>query len=64
MGWEELEVEVVRDAKNQMVAVCYIENVDPVGVHTGDSYCTAPTLTISEELQQRLKEQAFRIVES
>ena len=46
LNWEELEVEVVRDAKNQMIAVCFIENIDAVGVHTGDSYCAAPFLTI------------------
>jgi carbamoyl-phosphate synthase large subunit len=49
LGWEELELEVVRDAKNQMITVCFIENVDAMGVHTGDSYCTAPMLTISPE---------------
>ncbi|MEE4313159.1 MAG: ATP-grasp domain-containing protein, partial [Desulfofustis sp.] len=47
LGWEELELEVVRDAKNQMITVCFIENVDAMGVHTGDSFCTAPMLTIS-----------------
>ena len=64
LGWEELEVEVVRDAKNQMIAICFIENIDPVGVHTGDSFCAAPFLTISTDLENRLKEQAFKIVES
>ncbi len=64
LGWEELELEVVRDAKNQMITVCFIENVDPMGVHTGDSFCTAPMLTISEELQQRLQKYAYAIVES
>jgi carbamoyl-phosphate synthase large subunit len=64
LGWEELEVEVVRDAKNQMIAICFIENIDPVGVHTGDSFCAAPFLTISKDLENRLKEQAFKIVES
>ncbi|MCF8360821.1 MAG: carbamoyl-phosphate synthase large subunit [Prolixibacteraceae bacterium] len=64
LGWEELELEVVRDAKNQMITVCFIENVDPMGVHTGDSYCTAPMLTISEELQQRLQKHAYDIVEA
>ena len=54
LGWEELELEVVRDSKNQMITVCFIENVDAMGVHTGDSFCTAPMLTISEELQNRL----------
>ncbi len=64
LGWEELEVEVVRDSKNQMIAICFIENIDAVGVHTGDSFCSAPFLTISKELEEKLKEQAFRIVES
>jgi carbamoyl-phosphate synthase large subunit len=64
LGWEELELEVVRDAKNQMITVCFIENVDAMGVHTGDSYCTAPMLTISEELQERLQEYSYRIVEA
>ena len=63
-GWEELEVEVVRDAKNQKVTVCFIENVDAMGVHTGDSFCTAPFLTVSQELQERLQEYAHRIVEA
>ena len=64
LGWEELEVEVVRDSKNQMVAICFIENIDAVGVHTGDSFCSAPFLTIQPELEERLKEMAFKIVES
>ena len=64
LGWEELELEVVRDNKGQMITVCFIENVDPVGVHTGDSFCTAPMLTISEELQQRMQKDAYSIVES
>ena len=63
LGWEELEVEVVRDSKNNMIAVCFIENIDPLGVHTGDSFCSAPMLTISEETQKELKRQAFKIVE-
>lgn len=62
-GWEELEVEVVRDAKGQMIAVCFIENIDPMGVHTGDSFCAAPMLTISQETQDRIKKYAFQIVE-
>jgi len=64
LGWEELELEVVRDAKNQMITVCFIENVDAMGVHTGDSYCTAPMLTIDSELQQRLQEYSYDIVEA
>jgi len=64
LGWEELELEVVRDAKNQMITVCFIENVDAMGVHTGDSYCTAPMLTIDPTLQQRLQQYSYSIVEA
>ena len=63
-GWEELELEVVRDAKNQMITVCFIENVDAMGVHTGDSYCVAPMLTIDPALQKRLQKHSYDIVES
>jgi carbamoyl-phosphate synthase large subunit len=62
-GWEELELEIIRDAKNQMITVCFIENVDAMGVHTGDSFCTAPMLTISESLQKRLQEYSYEVVE-
>ena len=64
LGWEELELEVVRDAKNQKITVCFIENVDAVGVHTGDSFCTAPMLTITKELQDRLQVDAYKIVDA
>jgi carbamoyl-phosphate synthase large subunit len=64
LGWEELELEVVRDSKNQMITVCFIENVDAMGVHTGDSYCTAPMLTIDPELQKRLQKYSYAIVEA
>jgi carbamoyl-phosphate synthase large subunit len=64
LGWEELELEVVRDAKNQMITVCFIENVDAMGVHTGDSFCTAPMLTIDPELQNRLQKYSYDIVEA
>ena len=64
LGWEELELEVVRDAKNQMITVCFIENVDAMGVHTGDSYCTAPMLTIDPQLQERLQKYSYDIVEA
>jgi len=62
-GWEELELEVIRDHKNQKITVCFIENVDAMGVHTGDSFCTAPMLTIDPALQQRLQEYSYRVVE-
>lgn len=64
LGWEELELEVVRDAKNQKITVCFIENIDAMGVHTGDSFCAAPMLTISAELQQRLQKYAYAVVEA
>ena len=64
LGWEELELEVVRDAKGQKITVCFIENVDPMGVHTGDSYCTAPMLTIDPELQKRLQKYSYDIVDA
>ena len=63
LGWEELEVEVVRDSEGNMISVCFIENIDPLGVHTGDSFCSAPMITISKDCQARLKEQAFKIVD-
>ena len=64
LGWEELELEVVRDCECNMITVCFIENIDPLGVHTGDSFCSAPMLTISEDVQKRLQEQAYKIVDS
>ena len=64
LGWEELELEVVRDAKDQILTVCFIENIDPMGVHTGDSFCTAPMLTIRPELQERLQKMAYAVVRS
>jgi carbamoyl-phosphate synthase large subunit len=64
IGWEELELEVVRDADNRMITVCFIENIDPMGVHTGDSFCCAPMLTISPEVQKRLQDYSYRIVEA
>ncbi|MBA3018837.1 MAG: carbamoyl-phosphate synthase large subunit [Desulfobacteraceae bacterium] len=64
LGWEELELEVVRDSKNKMITVCFIENVDAMGIHTGDSFCTAPMMTIDTELQKRLQKYAYDIVEA
>ena len=64
LGWEELELEVVRDSKNNIITVCFIENIDPLGVHTGDSFCSAPMLTIPEKVQKRLQEKSYKIVEA
>jgi carbamoyl-phosphate synthase large subunit len=63
-GWEELELEVVRDQKDQKITVCFIENIDAMGVHTGDSFCVAPMLTIPEELQKRMQDLSYRIVDA
>ncbi|WP_295067982.1 carbamoyl-phosphate synthase large subunit [Ruminococcus sp.] len=63
-GWEELELEVVRDAENNKITVCFIENIDPIGVHTGDSFCSAPMLTIPEDVQAQLQEMSYKIIES
>lgn len=63
-GWEELELEVVRDSENNVITVCFIENIDPIGVHTGDSFCSAPMLTISEDVQKKLQEYSYSIVKA
>ena len=64
IGWEELELEVVRDEKNQKITVCFIENIDAMGVHTGDSFCAAPMLTVPENLQKKMQELSYNIVEA
>ncbi len=64
LGWEELELEVVRDSTGKMITVCFIENIDPMGVHTGDSFCSAPMLTIAEDVQKELQRQAYKIVDA
>jgi carbamoyl-phosphate synthase large subunit len=64
IGWEELELEVVRDEKNQKITVCFIENIDPMGVHTGDSFCVAPMITVPEKLQKKMQDLSYKIVEA
>ncbi len=64
LGWEELELEVVRDAKSQKITVCFIENVDPMGVHTGDSFCVAPMLTVPKEVMDLLQDYSYRIMDA
>jgi carbamoyl-phosphate synthase large subunit len=64
LGWEELELEVVRDKKNQKITVCFIENVDAMGIHTGDSFCVAPMLTVPQKLQQKMQEISYKIVDA
>ncbi len=64
IGWDELELEVVRDIKGQKITVCFIENIDAMGVHTGDSFCVAPMLTVPEPLQKVLQDYSYRIVDA
>jgi len=64
LGWDELELEVVRDAKGQKITVCFIENVDPMGVHTGDSFCVAPMLTVPQETQDLLQDMSYKVVDA
>ncbi|PJC48353.1 MAG: carbamoyl phosphate synthase large subunit, partial [Candidatus Omnitrophica bacterium CG_4_9_14_0_2_um_filter_42_8] len=64
IGWEELELEVVRDSKSNKITVCFIENIDPMGIHTGDSFCAAPMLTVKPELQKKLQDYSYKIVDA
>ena len=64
IGWEELELEVVRDEIDQKITVCFIENIDAMGVHTGDSFCVAPMLTVPKELQKRMQDLSYKIVDA
>jgi carbamoyl-phosphate synthase large subunit len=62
IGWGEFELEVMRDTTDNVVIVCSIENLDPMGVHTGDSVCVAPQQTLSDELYQKLRDQAIKVI--
>ncbi|MBA3327375.1 MAG: carbamoyl-phosphate synthase large subunit [Solirubrobacterales bacterium] len=62
LGWGEFELEVMRDGNDNCVIVCSIENVDPMGVHTGDSVTVAPQQTLTDRLYQRLRDQAFTVI--
>ena len=62
MGWDEFELEVIRDRNDNVVVVCSIENLDPMGVHTGDSVTVAPQMTLSDEAYQELRDAAVAIV--
>ena len=64
LGWKEFELEVMRDRKDNVVIICSIENLDPMGVHTGDSVVVAPVLTLKDRTWQRLRTAALRIVEA
>lgn len=62
LGWGEFELEVMRDHTDNVVIVCSIENLDPMGVHTGDSVCVAPQQTLPDRLYQRLRDQAITVI--
>jgi len=62
VGWDEFELEVMRDARDNVVVVCSIENLDPMGVHTGDSVTVAPQMTLSDEAFQELRDSAARVI--
>jgi carbamoyl-phosphate synthase large subunit len=62
IGWKEFELEVMRDAADNFVVICSIENIDPMGVHTGDSITVAPALTLSDKEYQRMRDAARRII--
>jgi len=62
LGWKEYEIEVVRDSKDQCIAVCSIENVDPMGIHTGDSITVAPALTLTDKEYQQMRQSAFAVI--
>ena len=62
VGWDEFELEVMRDVKDNVVVICSIENLDPMGVHTGDSVTVAPQMTLSDEAYQELRDAAARVI--
>src|SRR5207244_3260267 len=62
IGWKEFELEVMRDVADNFVVICSIENVDPMGVHTGDSVTVAPALTLTDKEYQRMRDMARRII--
>ncbi len=62
IGWKEFELEVMRDGADNFVVICSIENVDPMGVHTGDSITVAPALTLTDKEYQRMRDAARRII--
>lgn len=62
IGWKEFELEVMRDLKDNCMIVCSIENVDPMGVHTGDSITVAPAQTLTDKEYQRLRDASIAII--
>ena len=64
LGWKEFELEIMRDSKGTAVVICSIENIDPCGVHTGDSITVAPQITLSDQAYQEMRSEALAIVEA
>ena len=62
IGWKEFELEVMRDVADNFVVICSIENIDPMGVHTGDSITVAPVQTLTDKEYQRMRDAARRII--
>ena len=64
MGWKEFELELLRDANDNVVIICSIENFDPMGIHTGDSITVAPAMTLSDTTFQRMRDMAIHMMNS
>ena len=64
MGWKEYELELLRDKNNNVVIICTIENMDPMGIHTGDSITVAPAMTLSDSAYQRMRDMAIKMMRS
>ncbi len=64
MGWKEFELELLRDANDNVVIICSVENMDPMGIHTGDSITVAPAMTLSDRTYQRMRDMAFKMMRS
>jgi carbamoyl-phosphate synthase large subunit len=64
LGWKEFELELLRDANDNVTIVCSIENMDPMGIHTGDSITVAPAMTLSDSTYQRMRDMAIRMMRS
>jgi len=64
MGWKEFELELLRDSNDNVVIICAVENMDPIGIHTGDSITVAPTMTLSDRTYQRMRDMAIKMMRS
>ena len=64
VGWKEYELELLRDKKDNVVIICSIENMDPMGIHTGDSITVAPAMTLSDHTYQRMRDMAIKMMRS